>query len=255
MPRLGLRTNLEPEFLGNSSNGCLPRSSKDDFSSGFASCYRFRYLPTTPSLPYRDSLRNSQDETAMDIAIRVGSGAIVKQFLAMNLDLQDESRKVPFPFRYALDNEQYHISQIVLLDPRTTKDEKARLNLKRTFHAAVRVGDCIATETILSLDREKLASAGLQGEQALFDIIESYGQFTVPTFPLQMVDCLLSSCLEIDINLQNHEYRSALWHAVSTNDEKLIPAYSALTGSTYATVISAAYFHWLMQPRQATIAF
>ncbi|KAJ5291537.1 hypothetical protein N7478_000788 [Penicillium angulare] len=166
------------------------------------------------------TLRNENDETAMDIAIRNGASAIVKRFLTMDLDLQDTGHKVPFPLRHAFDNEQYYIFQLILSDPRTTMDEKARLNLKRTFHAAVRDGDCIAAEMILSLDTAQLALVSLQGEYALHEVVQSYRNgLTALTIAssrdFREIVLKLLQHTDIEIDATDHWGRTALWYGAA----------------------------------------
>ncbi|KAJ5917578.1 hypothetical protein N7466_011132 [Penicillium verhagenii] len=168
---------------------------------------------------------NIYGETALSIAIEQGSEQIIERLLkCSDINVNGPGPMVRTPLLVALDYHQFHIFQVLINDTRLQINmfiEESDNPGRTILHWAVRQRESFAVRMLLDKPHLDINLRDLRGDNALLLNVKEHkrGDNT----RLQIADYLMRHS-DIDINFQDREGRSALWHAVSSDCQKMVLA-------------------------------
>ena len=168
---------------------------------------------------------SSFDAIVFSIAISRGNDLIVKHMLSLpDTDINGRSPTGQSPIEAALEYQQYYIFQLLLLDPRIMVNHKNKFG-QTPLHRAVEYGDLVAVQMLLAHGDIDVNGLNAEGDDALLLAVANYDEHMPDVEPLSVIDRLISTP-GINVNQQDTDGRSALWHGVDFGMEKLVQSFT-----------------------------
>ena len=163
--------------------------------------------------------------TGLSIAISRGYDMVVKRILSLpDIDINTQSAVGQSPLETALKYQQYYIFHVILADPRIKINQKTKLG-QTLLHHAVEYGDLVAVQMLLAHDEIDVNCLNAEGDDALLLAVATYEEYMPDVGLLSIVERLISTP-GINVNQQDSDGRSALWHAVDFGREKLVQIFA-----------------------------
>ncbi|KAJ5117572.1 hypothetical protein N7448_011204 [Penicillium atrosanguineum] len=162
---------------------------------------------------------------ALCIAISRGYDLVVKRILTLpDIDINTRRARDQSPLEMALKNQQYYIFQLLLADPRTKINQKNKLG-QTLLHHAVEYRDLVAVQMLLAHDEIDVNCLNAEGDDALLLAVATYEEYLPGIGLLPIIERLISTP-SINVNQQDSDGRSALWHAVDFGHKRLVEIFT-----------------------------